>query len=153
MGILLIKRAFTRKLAFAVVGTGLALLLLAPWAVYELGLSNIAMLPAPPDSPNITAATEKAIWIQFEKPGPVAVTRLTPYDYIRALTTNEWPLPPGARLAWFVARNYNVGNLKNPRTIWWHISGMALTIWLTRNWSTDQLIARANEISSRSMHR
>lgn len=151
MGIQPIKRAFTRKFAYTFVGIGLALLLSAPWAIYELGLSNIATLPVPPDSPKTTAATEKAIWDQFEKPGPVAVTPMSPYSYIAVMAANEMSLTPGARIAWFVARNHNAGNLKNRRTIWWHLSGIALTIWLTRNWSTDQLIAKANEISSRKM--
>lgn len=146
------KRALARKFAYALVGAGLGLLLLAPWAVYELGLSNITTLPAPPDSRNVTPATAKAIWAQLKEAGPVTVTPLSPYSYVLALTTNENALPPGARLAWFVARHYNAGNLKDSRTLWWHVSGMALTIWLTRNWSTGELIAKANEIDPRGLH-
>ncbi len=88
----------------------------------------------------------KAIWDQFEESGPVSATPLSPYSYALALATSD-RLPPGARIAWFIARNHNAENLKNRHMIWWHTSGMALTIWLTRNWSTDQLIAKAYEIS------
>ena len=147
------RRALARKFAYALAGVGLGLLVLAPWAVYELGLWNIATLPAPPDSANITAATKQAIWNQFEEPGPVSVTPLSPHGYIVALATNERSLPPGARIAWCVARNHNSGTLKHGRTIWWRISGMALTIWLTRNCSADQLIAKANEIGPPRMRR
>jgi hypothetical protein len=31
---------------------------------------------------------------------------------------------------------------------YWHLSGAALTIWLTRNWAPTELIARAIELES-----
>jgi len=30
----------------------------------------------------------------------------------------------------------------------WHLSGAALTIWLTRNWTLDELIAKAVELEA-----
>jgi len=59
--------------------------------------------------------------------------------------TND-TLPPGAHLAWLVARNHNQERRTDQRMIWWNLSGAALTIWLTRNWTTDQLVAKAHEI-------
>ena len=136
----------TRKLLLASTGIALVLLLLGPWAIYEVGLSNIAVLPAPPSSSAISVADAKAIWNEFKEPGPVSVEPLSPYGYAFALFSNH-SLPPGARTAWFVARNHNPGNLKDKKMIWWHTSGAALTIWLTQNWSTEQLIAKAYEIT------
>jgi hypothetical protein len=38
--------------------------------------------------------------------------------------------------------------------IWWHLSGAALTIWVTRNWTTDQIVTAAAAIAgSRAQQR
>ena len=37
--------------------------------------------------------------------------------------------------------DFNAEHLKFKRTSWWHFSGAALTIWVTRNWTTDPLMA------------
>lgn len=135
-----------RRLLLALAGITLVLLFLGPWAIYGAGLSNIVALPAPPSTPPVSVADAKTIWSEFKEPGSVSVEPLSPYGYAFALITNH-SLPPGPHIAWFVARNHNAGNLENRRMIWWHTSGAALTIWLTRNWSTEQLIAKAHEIT------
>jgi hypothetical protein len=32
--------------------------------------------------------------------------------------------------------------------LYWHLSGMALTIWLARNWTPTELIAKAIELDA-----
>lgn len=138
-----------RRILFAITSIVLAVLLLGPWAIYEAGLANIVVLPTPPSTTPVSVADAKAIWSEFKEPGSMTVEPLSPYGYALALFT-DLPLPPGAHVAWFVARNHNSENLKNRRMIWWHTSGAALTIWLTRNWSTEQLTAKAYEITHAS---
>lgn len=140
---------FFRKLLVVISGLALTLLILAPWIAYEVALSNIVELPTPPQTSSISSANAETIWRKFKEPGPIAVEALTPHKYIFDIITNN-QFPPGAHIAWYVARNYNFKNLKNRRVFWWHLSGAALTIWLTRNWTTEQLIAKTYEISQSS---
>jgi hypothetical protein len=106
-------------------------------------LSNVAELPLPPNNPSV--ADIEDIWQKLREHGPIVIEPLSPHGYILALVSNN-SLPSGAKVAWFVARNYNTNNLKNKRMLWWHISGAALTIWLTRHWSQEQLFAEVRKI-------
>lgn len=133
-----------RRLAMMLAGIALVVLLLGPWAIYEIALSNIVTLPSPPSTPPVPAANMETVWRMFKEHGPVEVEPLSPHGYAFALLAHR-SLPSGARTAWLVARNHNMANLKDRR--WWHMSGAALTIWLTRHWSTEQLVAEAHRIS------
>jgi hypothetical protein len=53
-----------------------------------------------------------------------------------------------SRRRWWVARSYNTKHLEDRR--WWYPSGAALAIWLTRNWTADELIAKGIELDLRS---
>jgi heme exporter protein D len=33
--------------------------------------------------------------------------------------------------------------------LFWHLSGSALTIWLSRNWTTEQIVCKALEIKEK----
>ena len=52
-------------------------------------------------------------------------------------------LDGGARAAWLVARNYTGRHLKHGGGLWPQLSDMALTIWITQNWTTDQVVHAA----------
>ncbi len=72
--------------------------------------------------------------------------KLSPWHYFFIFF--EAPLSeeaPGEKVAWLVAREYNSTHLKNKEMISWQISGAALTVWLTRNWNDDQIMAKACE--------
>jgi hypothetical protein len=130
-------------LALAILG--LAVTLIGPWLLYELALGNVVGRPSSPNTVPVPLVDAQGVWLKLRETGPIEIERLTPHGYALALVTND-RLPSGAHVAWFVARNHNVNNLKNRRMIWWHMSGAALTIWLTRHWSADQLIAKAHEL-------
>ena len=51
-------------------------------------------------------------------------------------------------MAWSVARSYNATHLDDRRMLWWHASGAALTIWLTRNWTQEQILAAAARLEA-----
>lgn len=125
---------------------GLALM---PALLYEVGLRNIKMLPVPPRG-NVTAAEASNLWTQLKETGPIKLQKINPYGYaMRLPLCGTAQQIPGERLAWFVARNHNATNLNDKRDIYWHLSGAALTIWLTQNWTLEQLLAQANEIRAR----
>lgn len=122
------------------------LLLLSPLLLYCVGLKNIDGRPGKPSVSTVQQKEASAVWSMLKESGMVKVTPLNPYLYLKSLIGDR-PLPPGAKVAWYVARDYNNRNLKHKRGIWWHVSGAALTIWLTRNWDADELIAKAAEIA------
>lgn len=125
----------------------LGVLAVLPWGLYEIGLGNINGRPAQPESLGLTDAEALKLWNELKETGPVKVEKLNPYRYVLLLLGYDTYEPcSGERLAWFVARNHNDTNLKDNRISYWHLSGAALTIWLTRNWSTELLLAKAQEI-------
>jgi hypothetical protein len=43
----------------------------------------------------------------------------------------------GSSAVWLIARDYNYKHLKSRKMSYWRLSGAALTIWVSRNWTTD----------------
>jgi hypothetical protein len=121
------------------------LALLSPWLLYEAGLLNVVGRPSMSPVKKIAKTDAIAIWSELKESGPIRIERMTPYSYVKSLIKEE-PMSSGANTAWYVARDYNTSNLRNKKAIWWHVSGAAMTIWLTRHWSADELLAKAGEI-------
>lgn len=120
---------------------------LAPWGLYGLGLLNISGRPVAPVNTTLDPKIAENIWHKSGEKGVIRVESLSPYSYITSFTEND-SLKEGSHIAWFVARNFNSNNLKSHRMIWWHLSGAAMTIWLSRNWTVEQLLAKAFEIQA-----
>ena len=132
------KIALSSLIAIVVVLVG------GPWAIYGLGLHGTVGRPEPPTA---LAAPERqlAVW-QLAKgtaePKPVS---LNPYNYLQ-LAAKPGPSRPALLVAWWVASDYNISHQRYPGMGWWHLSGAALTIWLSRNWSIEQLLTKAAEL-------
>ena len=88
---------WVRRILLAAAAGALTVILIGPWVLYAVALSNVVGRPSLTDASALSSADAEAVW-----QGP-------PHD-------------------------------------WWHLSGAALTVWLTRNWSTEQLVAKAREI-------
>ena len=113
----------------------------APWLIYWYGLRQIEGRP--------TAATHTATAEQLDGllkrvkiTQPVQIDPISPYTYFLHGAHPD----PSTRLAWIIARSYNAEHLGDRRMLIWHLSGAALTIWLTRNWTPTELIANAVEL-------
>ncbi|MDH6259183.1 hypothetical protein M2427_003111 [Bradyrhizobium sp. BR13661] len=112
----------------------------APWVLYWKGLSEIEGRPTPATH----AATTEQIDGMLKKlrlTQSVQIRPSSPYSYLLQGGAND----PSARVAWVVARAYNVQHLSNRR--FWHLSGAALTVWLTRNWTPSELITAAAQLN------
>ncbi|MBI3727865.1 MAG: hypothetical protein HY254_05980 [Burkholderiales bacterium] len=133
-----------KKSLVAALGLILLILLCGPWLLYAYGLSNITGSPEPAKIALISPENKALIWKELKEQGAIQVEVLTPYDIYSLLL--DKPYPAGTCLAWYVARNYNHDHLQDRRMLYWHISGEALTVWLTRHWSSDELLAKALEI-------
>src|SRR5881628_2957814 len=136
---------WVRRILLAAGAGALTVILIGPWVLYAVALSNVVGRPSRTDASALSSADAEAVWRSLREHGPVTVEPLTPHGYLFSLWM-ENPLPSGAHVAWLVAREHNFNNLKDRRMIWWHLSGAVLTVWLTRNWSTGQLVAKAREI-------
>jgi len=127
-------------------------LLFFPWLLYAIGLSNIEGRPSLPTNATLTPDEAQKIWEELKEKGPIQIEKISPWHYVfMVLEANDKP-KSGEYLAWFVARNYNSTHMRNKRMIYWHLSGASLTIWLTRNWSAEQLLLKAKEIKETRQH-
>ena len=135
-------------ISLSAIGAILILLALSPGIIYFAGLFNIDGRPAFAQTCQLNSAQKLAVWRALgENENDVSVRALNPWAF--AAKFNSEILADhyaGERASWFIARNHNMTHLGN--RAWWHASGAALTIWLTRHWTAEQLLCKANEIKA-----
>ena len=123
---------------------------IAPWLAYWIGLTKIEGRPVRPvrDVRDVTAEELDRFCKQLRISQPCQVDQLSPYSYLLHLlhSLQGDRGSAGPRIAWIVARSHNAKHLDDRR--YWHLSGAALIIWLTRNWTSSELIARAIELEN-----
>ena len=127
------------------VGISLELITPAPETIKRL-LDAVARHIA--DAKSMRSAPKRASRAHtriLRTPHSIAVQPLSPWVYARDLATSgpSSSSMAGADAAWLIARRYSAGHLKKKRMLWWHLSGAALTVWITRNWSSDQVVTTA----------
>ncbi len=67
---------------------------------------------------------------------------MNPYSLaLRLLTAPEARTPPGELLTWQVASSYLSEHNRHKGMGWWHLSGAALAIWLSRNWTSEEILS------------
>jgi hypothetical protein len=143
-------RTALSKVAIAFVCAAGILVLGVPLGLYVLGLSNIEGRPEPPTDTNHIAADTALLQQTFHSTAPVAVHVLNPWTYAATLLTEDpksLRADTGSSAVWLIARDYNYKHLKNRKMSYWHLSGAALTIWVSRNWTTDQIVVAAAAIA------
>jgi hypothetical protein len=114
----------------------------APWLIYWIALGKIEGRPRHATH-TVTADEVDSLCKRLRISQPVQIDPSSPYSYILRAA----PGSASTRIAWIIARSHNVEHLSDRR--YWHLSGAALTIWLTRNWTPAELIARAVELENR----
>jgi hypothetical protein len=127
--------------------------LLVPWGLYQWGLSNIDGRPVPPHGTVLSVEDDALLRRHLHAHSSISIEPLSPWRYVAALIMSgreQSLLGSGADAAWLIARNYNSSHLKDRHTIYWHLSGAALTIWITRHWTADQILAGAADLARRS---
>jgi len=127
---------------------GALIVAVGPLAFYWFGLSNIDGHPVPPARTDNLGADTALLQQDFRNQLPILVHVLNPWTFFgelraeKAATTDN-----GAHAVWIIVGNYNGRHLRNRKMIWWHLSGAALTIWVTQNWTTDQIVTAAAAIA------
>lgn len=123
---------------------------LAPWALYGIGLNNIEGRPIPPTAASPNLAREDALG---HGQSALHVGPISPWGYVLAIAGDDPRALEAERAASIIARDYNVSHLRKRENLWWDLSGAALTIWITRNWTSDQIVRGASERSTQAATR
>ena len=121
-----------------------------PWALYWLGLSNVEGRPRPSGNNSSCTAAEHRLFRTLGVDSRPRLDPISPWSYEVALLSGSEMQSTGVAAAWIVARHYNAGHIQGRRSLWWHLSGAALTIWLTRNWSNEEILCEASLLSASS---
>jgi hypothetical protein len=130
-------RKLTKILAI-ICALGTTLVLLSPGIVYCIGLWNTKKLPQPETAPTVYSAQELAVWKYLEKTDSVVLEPQNPWTILWYVY--RFPESPrGWRTASLIAM-HNEDQLRNTHMIWQHISGVAMTIWITRHWSAGEVL-------------
>ncbi len=114
------------------------LLMAFPGLVYLTGLAKVDGRPAPADPARFSRETIVATWARCGERGPVAVDAVNPWTYATTLLFDPLAITPGSIAAWRIAARHNgkhpMGNMLS-----WHTSGAALSVWIRRHWSAEQI--------------
>jgi hypothetical protein len=140
-------RTVLRKIIVALVSSVVLLAVGLPLSLYWMGLGNIEGRPQPIASTDIVADTT-LLQQKFRSPSPIVVQVLNPWTFLGSLRASAViERDAGASAVWVVVRSYNSTHLRKRKMTWWHLSGAALTIWVTRHWTPDQIVASAAAIA------
>jgi hypothetical protein len=135
-----------RRFIAVVACTTFTLLLGLPLALYSLGLSGIEGRPQKPLQ--LASAEQKiAVWDRARGKGTPHIAADNPYSYVATVFfAHERRTPPTQLVTWWVARDYLVRHKRYKGMGWWHLSGAALAIWLSRNWTSDEILSAAAQL-------
>jgi hypothetical protein len=123
-----------------------ALFLSFPLALYLLGLNGVE---GRPQKPLLRASVEQktAVWKLAQGDGIPYVKPNNPYIYAASVFfTRGRRTSPDQLVTWWVARDYLVGHKRYKGMGWWHLSGASLAIWLSRNWTSDEILSAAAQL-------
>lgn len=123
-----------------------ALLLGFPPALYSLGLKGVEGRPQKPL--RLASAEQKTVaWKHARGEGIPYISADNPYSYVASVfLTQEQRTPASQLVTWWVARDYLLRHQRYKGMGWWHSSGAALAIWLSRNWTSDEIFSAAAQL-------
>jgi hypothetical protein len=131
------------------------LLLGSPVALYWLGLSAIEGRPTKPTQ-IASVEQQSLVWKRAHGEGEPRVEADNPYAYLASiLSSQRQRTPPGQLVTWWVASDYLAKQEGHKGMGWWHLSGAALSIWLSRNWTSEEILsaaARSRQSASDAVH-
>ena len=120
-----------------------SIVLAAPLALYGAGLSGVEGRPQKPLR-LASAAQQELVWRRARGEGAPRIETMNPYSLaLRLLAAPEARTPPGELLTWWVASSYLLEHKRYKGMGWWHLSGAALAIWLSPNWTSEEILTAA----------
>lgn len=138
-----LKKTWKKNLILVVFGAvvgALTFSVLAPLALYWLGLGMVPELPAPP-AESMPEEVLEDCWLQVEKTREIELRSLTPWAPVLAVLERPMPRPfsPGERAAIYASQAHVHETAGKLATWKWHVATSAVAIWITRNWSALEL--------------
>jgi len=125
-----------------------ALLLASPYILYRVGLHGVEGRPQKPGQ-LATEQQQASVWKAARGEGAPQIGTMNPYSMAAGFLIEPGArTPAGERIAWQVASDYLLTHRRRQGTLWWHLSGAALMIWLTRNWSDEEILSAAFQAST-----
>lgn len=115
---------------------------------YRLRLAALNGLPEPPPTGLLSETLVQVAWVEFEGLGPIAVQRMNSVRFAADLAFNglagRRAAAPGMRLTAFCARGIIQDRAVGPTdSIAFNLDLASLSIWMSRNWSTEEIVACA----------
>lgn len=133
---------FAVRLSFALLALFAIVALVLPLALYWVGLNGVDGLPPKPVR-LVSHEQQLFVWRQARGVGMPSVVPMDPYSVTMALFASSGRSPADELIAWWVASDYLIDRQRYKGMGWWHLSGTTLTIWLSRNWSSQELLSAA----------
>jgi len=125
----------------------LALAAGAPWIAYGIGLVNVDGRPTPPLTPHLGAEQMEFLHVAMRKAGVFSVFPISPWDYaIELVRAPENLSSGGMKAAEIVSADWAAAHRRRSEPPLPRLSETAMTIWLTRNWTTEEVLTRAFQI-------
>lgn len=122
-----------------------------PFGLYWMGLSNIEGRPEPRTHTGNVVADSELLKRNLGTHDPIVIDALNPWTFLGEAFYRMPDLRSehgrSLRAVGIVVLNYNSSHLRDHRMIWWHLSEMSLTIWVTRHWTTDEIITAAADLA------
>lgn len=123
-----------------------------PWLAYRMGMDNMDAGPLPPEAVNYTDPQAMAVWEERKEALPIALHPITPWHFYHLIWCsryddniedflgcgNEYP---GLHAAAYVAKRHLDEHLIHRGLVWRYMSRAALTVWISRNWSVERVVA------------
>jgi hypothetical protein len=147
-------RKFQPKGAAFFLGAVALLIAGVPLGLYWVGLSNIEGRAEPPTQTSNVVADSELLKRDLGTHDPIVIETANPWTLLGGMFFGRQDLRSehgrSLRAVGIIVVNYNSIHLRDRRKLWWHLSEMSLTIWVTRHWATDEIItAAANLVRSR----
>ena len=132
-----------RRFIVSVSCAAVSIALASPLALYGLGLSGVDGRPQKP-SRLVSKTQQELVWKRARGDGAPRIDTMNPYALtIKLLAAPEARTPPGQLVTWWVASGYLLEHQRYKGMGWWHLSGAALAIWLSRNWTSEEILTAA----------
>lgn len=116
-----------------------ASILSVPGIIYVVGLARVHGRPVPADPSQYSSEAISAAWMRCREQIPIAVHASNPWSFAyKFMFADPLEATPGERASWRIASTHNSRH-RSGDMLWWHTSGAALSIWITRHWSAEQI--------------
>ncbi len=121
--------------------------LILPWFLYWYGLSNLLSYPILPINIALSETEKATIWNQHKESGTINIRKMSPYDLLSMFFSSDKKAETkGERITWWIARNIKNDTLKDKRNFIRLLTVNCLTIWLSRNWTEEQIFQKAKDL-------